>query len=99
MKGNGDRVILVVDDQAGNREILRIFLGWSGYTVIEAINGHEAVLSVTTACPDLNIMDLAMPVMDGFAATRMLRLTTQIPIIACTAYDSPEHRAHALLAG
>lgn len=70
-----------------------------GYTVVEAINGQEAVHSVATDCPDLILMDLAMPVMDGFAATRMLRQTTQVPIIACTAYDSPDHRAHALLTG
>lgn len=99
MDGNGHRVILVVDDQANNREILQAFLSWKGYTVLVAINGQEAVELVATDCPDLIIMDLAMPVMDGFAATEILRQTTQLPIIACTAYDTPEARAYALLIG
>ena len=88
-----------MDDQAGNREILRAFLSWRGYTVIEATNGQEAVQLMTTAGPDLIIMDLAMPVMDGFAATRILRQSTKVPIIACTAFDTPHHRARALQLG
>ena len=95
----GGRVILVVDDQAGNRDVLQTFLSWRGYTVLEATNGQEAVQLVARDCPDLIIMDLAMPVMDGFAATRILRQTTEVPIIAYTAFDTPDHRAHALLTG
>ena len=93
------RVILVVDDQASNREVLQAFLSWSGYSVLEATNGQEAVQVVATDCPDLIIMDLAMPVMDGFTATRILRQTTEVPIIACTAFDTPDYRTHALLIG
>jgi CheY-like chemotaxis protein len=101
-KGGDSRVIMVVDDEDGNREILRIFLIWSGYIVIEASNGRDAVEIATTLCPDLILMDLAMPIMDGFNAVRLLRevpLTSDTPIVACTAHDTPTHRAQALSAG
>lgn len=99
MRGDGRRVILVVDDHAGNREVLQCFLSWRGYMVLEATNGQEAVELVAADNPDLVIMDLAMPVMDGFTAAKILRQTTQVPIIAYTAFDTPDHRAHAHLIG
>jgi|SRR5688572_11246557 len=85
LENESRRVIMVVDDQEGNREVLGIFLGWIGYTVIEATNGLEALKLATRDCPDLIIMDLAMPVMDGFTAVRLLRdlpQTRDVPIVA-----------------
>lgn len=99
-RDNSYRLILVVDDNEGNREVLNFFLSESGYRVVEACNGLEAVAIATKACPDLILMDLAMPVMDGFDAIRLIRETahiSSIPIIACTAYYS--HRLAALGAG
>jgi len=99
---NCSRVILVVDDYEANREILNLFLSAMGYDVIEACNGLEAVKVATSACPDLIIMDLGMPVMDGYGAVRLLRevpTICDVPIVACTAYDTATHRAQAETVG
>jgi CheY-like chemotaxis protein len=96
------RVILVVDDQEVNRELLHVFLSGNGYNVIEAGDGLEAVRVATRECPDLIIMDLAMPVMDGYGAVRLLREVPEIhavPIVACTASDTSTHRAQAMMVG
>ena len=103
----GDReesaaVIMVVDDNATNREILSIILTASGYTVIEACNGIEAVKLATRSCPDLILMDLAMPVLDGYGAVRLLRKVPEVclvPIVACTAHDTSTHRDQAMSVG
>jgi CheY-like chemotaxis protein len=95
-------VIMVVDDIECNREVLRIFLSASGYNVIEASNGLEAVRIATSTSLDLIIMDLAMPVLDGFGAVRLLREVPklcEVPIVACTAYDTSTHRAQAMSVG
>lgn len=95
-------LILVVDDYECNRELLRMFLSTSGYIVIEAANGLEAVKIATRISPDLIIMDLAMPVLDGYGAVRLLREVPklcEVPIVACTAYDTSTHRAHAMSLG
>jgi len=95
-------VILIVDDNEGIRELLNLFLSSSGYNVIEASNGLEAVKIATGECPDLIIMDLAMPVMDGYGAVRLLREVPEIrhvPIVACTAYDTATHRIQAMRVG
>jgi CheY-like chemotaxis protein len=87
------QVILVVDDQDGNREVLRVYLTWSGHVVIEASNGLDAVNIANRDCPDLIIMDLGMPVMDGVEAVRRLREVSQtckIPIVAYTAFDTAD---------
>lgn len=95
-------VIMVVDDIECNRELLRIFLSASGYNVIEASNGLEAVRIATSTSLDLIIMDLAMPVLDGFGAVRLLREVPklcEVPIVACTGYDTSTHRAQAMSVG
>ncbi len=96
------RVILVVDDIETNRELLNVFLSGNGYTVIEACNGVEAVKLAASECPDLIIMDLAMPVMDGFGAVRLLRevpTICDVPIVACTGHDTQTHRDQAMRSG
>jgi CheY-like chemotaxis protein len=90
------RVILVVDDQPDNRELLNIFLSGLGYGVVVACNGLEAIKAAMLDCPDLIIMDLCMPVMDGFNAVRILREmpeTSAVPVVACTAHDTYEVQA------
>jgi two-component system cell cycle response regulator DivK len=101
-KKQSSAVILVVDDCETNREILSLFLTASGYIVIEACNGVEAVRLATSECPDLIIMDLSMPVMDGFGAVRLLRKVPEVcevPVVACTAHDTSTHRAQAMRVG
>jgi CheY-like chemotaxis protein len=95
-------LILVVDDNEANRELLNVFLCGMGYSVIEARDGLEAVEVATSECPDLIIMDLSMPVLDGFGAMRLLRevpAVREVPAIACTAQDTSSHRLQALGVG
>jgi two-component system cell cycle response regulator DivK len=81
--------ILVVEDQMDNRQILRDLLGNAGYQLIEAENGEEALAAVAKQRPDLILMDIQLPVMDGYEATRRMRADPDlraIPIIAVTSY-------------
>lgn len=99
---NSYRVILVADDAEDNREILSIFLSILGYVVVEACNGLEAVKVATRERPNLIIMDLSMPVIDGFNALRILRElpeTSTVPVVACTAHDTATHKVQAMSVG
>lgn len=101
-KDKSCHLILVVDDNDCNREILNVILSSSGYEVIEARDGLEAVKVAASECPDLIIMDLSMPVLDGFGAVRLLREmpeVREVPVIACTAHDTSTHRLQALAVG
>lgn len=78
--------VLVVDDGEENRELVRVVLEASGLTVIEADNGAEALERVAREAPDLVLMDVQMPVMDGYTATRLLRERgCTLPVLALTA--------------
>lgn len=91
-------VILVVDDNEVNRELLNFYLCSLGYSVLEARDGLEAVKVAKSESPDLIIMDLSMPVLDGFGAIRLLRAVPgvrEVPVIACTAHDTSTHRQQA----
>ena len=81
-------VVLVVDDQAENCELYREFLGSAGFIVFEANNGGDALRCALAETPDVIVMDLAMPVVDGYTATRLLKgdpRTRHIPVVAVTA--------------
>jgi two-component system cell cycle response regulator DivK len=81
--------ILVVEDQEDNRQILRDLLGNAGYELTEAENGEEAIAAVAKRRPDLILMDIQLPVMDGYEATRRIRTNPDlksVPIIAVTSY-------------
>ena len=83
------KTILVVEDQEDNRQILRDLLGASGFAMLEAENGEEALASVAKQRPDLILMDIQLPVMDGYETTRRLKSnpeTKGIPIIVVTSY-------------
>jgi two-component system cell cycle response regulator DivK len=81
--------ILVVEDQEDNRQILRDLLGASDYEMVEAENGQEALDAVARKKPDLILMDIQLPVMDGYEATRRIKANPDwksIPIIVVTSY-------------
>jgi CheY-like chemotaxis protein len=94
--------VMVVDDNEDLREMLRYMVERLGYRVVEAENGLEAVEIARRRCPDLILMDLSMPVMDGFAATRLLRKMDEmchVPIVAVSANRRESAQADAFLAG
>ncbi|MFZ0841578.1 MAG: response regulator [Xanthobacteraceae bacterium] len=96
------RCILVVEDQLDNRQILRDFLGNAGYELLEAENGVEALNLVAQRRPDLILMDIQLPIMDGYEATRRLKTdpaTKSIPIIVVTSYALSGDEAKAREAG
>lgn len=92
--------ILVIEDTEDNRQILRDLLGMAGYDMIEAHDGAEGVVKAAEHRPDLILMDIQMPVMDGYEATRRIKADpslTAIPIIAVTSYalSGDEDKARA----
>ena len=94
--------ILVVDDSSDIRGMWLIWLTLSGFLVDEAQNGAEAIDRARAHRPDMVLMDLSMPVMDGIEAIKRLRAddsTTDVPIIALTALDSEEFVRRAQEAG
>lgn len=99
---NKPRTILVVDDFDDTRWLLRTWLERKGFRVIEAENGNEAVAEAQSESPDLIIMDLEMPELDGLDATRKIRnfeKLARVPIVAVSAYGAAQFRRLALEAG
>jgi two-component system, cell cycle response regulator DivK len=95
-------LILLVDDFADNREMYSQFLAFSGLRVVEAQNGHEALDKAFALAPDLIVMDLSLPGMDGWEATRRLKAddrTRAIPVIALTGHALAGHSKGAMDAG
>jgi two-component system KDP operon response regulator KdpE len=80
-----ERKILIVDDESGLRELVRINLEHDGYGVIQAENGAQGLELVREHLPDLVIMDVMMPEMDGWEACRRLREFSQVPVLMLTA--------------
>ena len=97
-----NKKILVVEDTEDNRQILRDLLGMAGYDMIEAHDGAEGVAQATAHKPDLILMDIQMPVMDGYEATRQIKANPElkaIPIVAVTSYALSGDEAKARAAG
>ena len=93
--------VLIVEDYADVRAIMKILVRRYGYEVIEARDGYDAILKAKEFNPDLILMDLAMPVMDGVTATKLLRSLDEfsdVPIIALSAYGD-SWRNEAIRAG
>ena len=93
--------VLVVDDKASSRELIRAVLENSGYTVCEAGDGREAVRVAEEVSPDLILLDLQMPALDGFGALEKLRADPRfasLPIVALTASAMQGDREKALAA-
>jgi len=81
--------ILVVEDHADNRQIIRDMLAPTDYEITEAENGEEALAAIAKQRPDLILMDIQLPIMDGYAAARRIKADPAlrtIPIIAVTSY-------------
>jgi CheY-like chemotaxis protein len=100
--GNSRLTVLVVEDFADNRFMMRRLLEMSGYHVVEAVDGKEAVEVAESARPDLILMDLSLPRLDGLDATRRIRELdglSLIPIVAVSAHDTNDFHADALAAG
>jgi len=94
--------ILVVDDQEDLRGVLRDLLTGSGYTVIEAVDGAESVVKAASERPDLVLMDIQLPVLDGYDATRRIRALpgfAAIPIIAVSSFAMKGDEEKARAAG
>ncbi|HEU4594193.1 MAG TPA: response regulator [Pyrinomonadaceae bacterium] len=94
--------VLVVEDFEDNRFMMRRLLEMSGYRVVEAVNGKQAVEKAQSERPDIILMDLSLPMLDGLAATRQIRAHDglgKVPIVAVSAHDSADFHAEALAAG
>ena len=94
--------ILIVEDQEDNRMIMRDVLSAAGYELIEAVNGKDGVSRAQSDRPDLILMDIQMPVLDGYEATRQIKADPNLkstPIIAVTSYALSGDEAKARAAG
>ena len=100
--GSAPPTIMVVEDFEDNRFMMRRLLEMSGYRVLEAVNGEEAVELAHKERPQLILMDLSLPQLDGLAATRRIRQypdMKDVPIVAVSAHDTADFHADALAAG
>lgn len=91
--------VLVADDELQIRRFLRISLEANGYTVDEAENGQDAILKTARLRPDLVILDLALPDMDGLEVMRRLREWSRVPVIILSVRDSDQDKVSLLDAG
>ena len=94
--------VLIAEDNAVNRELLRELLEARGYTVVEACDGQEALHLIEQAQPDILLLDIGMPVLDGFAVVRKIRENPRLatlPVLAVTAYAMQGDREKILNSG
>ncbi len=94
--------ILVVEDNLDNYELVRTILGLADFDTFLAVNGRDGVTAARKQKPDLILMDMSLPEMDGWHATKLIRQdpeTTHIPMIALTVHTLPIERKRALDAG
>ena len=94
--------ILLVEDSEDNRLMMKRLLEMSGYDVSEAVNGEQAVQKAKNLHPDLILMDLSLPRIDGLAATRLIRAMPplkRVPIVVVSAHDTSDFQAEALASG
>ena len=100
--GGGGSLVLVVDDFHDNREMYTQYLSFAGYRVAEAVDGEDALAKARGLLPDVIVMDLSLPRLDGWEATRRLKkdpLTAAIPVIALTGHAMGGHAEGAIEAG
>ena len=94
--------ILVVEDQPDSRQIIRDMVAGTAYEITEAENGEEALAAIAKQRPDLILMDIQLPIMDGYTATRLIKTDPalrSIPIIAVTSYALAVEEKKARAAG
>ncbi|HSV96328.1 MAG TPA: response regulator [Spirochaetota bacterium] len=96
------RTVLVVEDNEANRALLRDILTHRGYEVIEAVNGEEGVRTAAERLPDIILMDMQMPVMNGFKAIELIKndpRTAHINIVAVTSFAMAVDRRKVMASG
>lgn len=91
--------ILIVEDEANIRELLRLYLEREGYAVIEAANGVEGIKLWKSEKPDMLLLDVMMPVMDGWSVCKAIRAESQTPVIMLTAKGETDDKVAGLKAG
>jgi len=99
---SGLPTVLLVEDTEDNRQMMRHLLQMSGFYVVEATNGKEAVQLAREIDPEIILMDLSLPIIDGLAATREIRSDPEfnkVPIVAVSAHDTADFHNDALDAG
>jgi two-component system, cell cycle response regulator DivK len=102
IEGRSRPLILIVEDQADLRQLYAEQLAISGFDVIQAANGADAIEHTTSQTPDVVLMDLSLPIVDGWEATRRLKSdlrTAHIPVVALTAHDGSGELQRATRAG
>lgn len=95
-------LVLIVEDQRDLRQLYAHELSMGGFDVIEASNGEDAIAHTSAQFPDVILMDLSLPVLDGWEATRRLKTderTAHIPVVALTAHDGAGELQRATRAG
>jgi two-component system cell cycle response regulator DivK len=94
--------VLVIEDNTNNLKLVRDVLQFAGYEVVEARTGEEGVATAATCAPDLVLMDLQLPGIDGAEALRRLRASNgsaRVPVVAVTAFAMKEDKERAFEAG
>lgn len=102
LQDNKNPVVLIVDDHADTREMLRILLNMNGCRVIEAEDGEQAMSVAEKSRPDMILLDLKIPLLDGLTVTRLIRshpVLNEVPIVLITGMASPQVQREALGAG
>ncbi|MBL8149698.1 MAG: response regulator [Blastocatellia bacterium] len=97
-----NKTILIVDDEQDLLDLMEIILEAEGYNVIKAINGKEALVKISTSMPDLVLLDVMMPIMDGWQVLKNMRKdarTENIPVVMVTAKIGIEDKNRGLQEG
>ena len=96
------RIILLIEDNEQNRYLATFLLEYRGYRVVSAVDGHQGIEMARTLVPDLVLLDIQLPTMDGYSVAEVLREVESLrhkPIIAVTSYAMAGDREKALAAG
>ena|SRR6185369_2673341 len=102
LQDNNNPLVLIVEDHADTREMLRIFLNMIGCRVIEAEDGEQAMSVAEKGHPDLILLDVRIPLLDGLTMTRLIRshpVLNEVPIVLITGMDTPQLHREARSAG
>lgn len=102
LKDNNNPLVLIVEDHADTREMLRILLSMIGCRVIEAEDGEQAMSVAEKGHPDLILLDVKIPLLDGLTVTRLIRshpVLNEMPIVLITGMETPQLHREALSAG
>src|SRR4030066_2023768 len=100
MDSSGDKVlILLIEDDTQMQRFLRIILQGHGYSLVESATGQEGLMQAATRAPDIVLLDLGLPDIDGLEGTRRLREGSDVPIIVISAREQEQDKIKALDAG